>query len=213
MDYKKEFKELYQPKTTPCIIDVPAISFFAVDGTGDPNEEDGLYQKAVGLLYALSFTIKMSKIGDSMPDGYFEYTVPPLEGFWCMDGGKPGIDYAHKEQFKWTTVIRQPEFVTPDVFSWACTVVEEKKGIDTSLARFETITEGLCVHCMHIGPFDSEPATVEKMNSFIAGNGLVTDFSEARRHHEIYLGDPRKCKPERLKTIIRHPVRYASDLL
>ncbi|OQB13771.1 MAG: hypothetical protein BWY15_01620 [Firmicutes bacterium ADurb.Bin193] len=208
-DYKKMYKDLYMPKAVPHEIMVVPMTFIMVDGKGDPNAEDGEYSAAVGLLYALSYTVKMSKMGAHVPDGYFEYAVPPLEGLWWMADGKKGVDYARKDQFCFVSMIRQPEFVTPEVFEWARREVEAKKKLDTSRARLELFDEGLCVQCMHIGPFDDEPATVEKMERFIIDNGLYNDIGDCRRHHEIYLSDPRKGDISKMKTVIRIPVGKA----
>ncbi|NLI54782.1 MAG: transcriptional regulator [Clostridiales bacterium] len=204
-DFIREQKQLYQPKTTPGIVDVPELTFFAVDGAGDPNEEDGAYVTALRLLYALSYTVKMSDKGKHRLPGFFAYRVPPLEGFWQMANGQPGVDYENKAAFEWTAVIRQPDFVDEAAFGWACDEVRRKKEIDAASARLMRYREGLCVQCMHIGPYDAEPATVERMEAYLAANGYRSDLGE-RRHHEIYLGDPRRTAPEKLKTILRHPV-------
>lgn len=204
-EFIKEYKELYQPKTSPAIIDVPEMTFFAVDGKGNPNEQDGEYAKAVGLLYALSYTVKMSDKGGTKLAGFFPYRVAPLEGFWQMAGGVPGVDYQNKDAFEWTSVIRQPEFVSEAAFAWACDQVRKKKGMDTSRARLWRFREGLCVQMMHIGPYDAEPASVARMDAFLAEHGYKTDLG-TRRHHEIYLSDPARSAPEKLKTILRHPV-------
>jgi hypothetical protein len=177
-----------------------------VNGIGDPNEEDGAYQKALTLLYALSYTVKMSKHGSFVPPGYFEYSVPPLEGLWWMADGTPGVDYARKDGFAWTAMIRQPDFVTAEVFSWACGEVRRKKGIESSPSRLETLDEGLCVQCMHLGPYEEEPATIAGIEAFIRSDGLVSDTGPKRRHHEIYLSDPRRTAPEKMKTVLRIPV-------
>lgn len=205
-DYKKEYKELYMPKNKPSIITVPSMNYIAVRGQGDPNTEDGEYKQAIGLLYGIAFTIKMSKKGDHRIDGYFDYVVPPLEGFWWQDGLK-GIDYAHKESFKWISVIRLPDFVTEKEFEWAIDEATTKKKIDYSKVEFLTYDEGLCVQCMHVGPYDDEPATVERMHSFMEEQGYTLDITDQRLHHEIYLSDARRVAPERLKTVIRHPIR------
>lgn len=205
-DYKKEYKEFYLPKSKPEIVDVPPMNFIAVRGKGNPNEEDGEYKQAVGLLYAIAYTIKMSYKGDRKIDGYFEYVVPPLEGFWWQDG-IDGIDYSDKSTFNWISVIRLPDFVSIRDFEWAKTEVERKKKLDCKKAEYLTVHEGLCVQIMHIGPFDNEPETVAVMDSYIKENGYENDFSDERLHHEIYLSDPRKANPEKLKTVIRHPVR------
>ena len=204
-EFLKEYKELYQPKTTPSIIDVPEMTFFAVDGKGNPNDPDGEYGKAVGLLYALSYTVKMSDKGGAILPGFYPFKVAPLEGFWQMANGAPGVDYSNKDKFEWTSVIRQPEFVTDEVFAWACEQVQRKKGLETSRARLWRFREGLCVQMMHIGPYDAEPASVARMDAFLVESGYRNDLG-TRRHHEIYLGDPSKSAPERLKTVLRHPV-------
>lgn len=211
LDYKKEYKDLYMPKTKPMIIDVPNMKFIMVEGSGNPNSENGEYQEALQLLYGLSFTIKMSKMGENKIDGYFEYVVPPLEGFWWQDGVQ-GIDYNHKENFKWISMIRQPEFVTEEVFKWAIEEVKSKKGLDVSKAKFKEFKEGLCVQIMHKGSYDNEPETIKKIEEYIESNHLKNDIGGMlrndmiRRHHEIYLSDPRRTAVENLKTVIRIPV-------
>lgn len=207
IDYKNLYKDLYLPKTSPCVIDVPEIMFFAVDGKGDPNEEGGAYKKAVEVLYALSYTVKMSKTGSRNLKGYFDYVVPPLEGLWDLSGGAPVADHIVKNDLVWTSLIRQPEFVDAAVFEWACAEAAVKKKLDCAAARFEIFKEGLCVQCMHIGSYDEEAATIEKIRRFTEANGLVNDISKTRRHHEIYSGDPRKGDPSKRKTVIRIPVR------
>ena len=205
-DYKKEYREFYMPKAKPEIVAVPGMNYIAVRGSGDPNAEEGEYQESIGLLYGIAFTIKMSKMGDHRIDGYFDYVVPPLEGFWWQEG-TDGIDYSRKEDFRWISVIRLPDFVRKEDFEWAVGEAERKKKKDFSKAEFLPVEEGLCVQCMHIGPYDAEPETVEKMHAFAESEGFVTDFSSGRLHHEIYLSDVRKVAPEKLKTVIRHPVR------
>lgn len=205
-DYKKEYKEYYLPKNKPALIDVPAMRFVAVKGAGDPNEEGGAYQQAMGILYGIAYTIRMSKKSGKELEGFFEYVVPPLEGLWQMKDG-PGVDYSHKENFVWTSMIRLPDFVTEEIFEWARETAAKKKKIDCTAAEFFIYEEGLCVQCMHLGPYDDEPATVAAMEQFVAEQGYEEDFSEMRLHHEIYLGDPRKAAPEKLKTVIRHPVK------
>ena len=210
-DYKKEYKALYLPKEMPSIVEVPSMQYAAVRGHGDPNEPDGEYGRAVAVLYGISYTIKMSYKGSRKVDGFFEYVVPPLEGFWWMDGGAPGVDYRNKSGFNWISIIRVPEFVTEEVFAWAKEEAQRKKGIDTSLAELITVSEGLCVQCLHIGSYNEEPATVAKMDHYRREQGYENDISDRRRHHEIYLSDPRKVSPERMKTVIRHPVRPKID--
>ena len=209
-DFKKEYKELYAPKKGPGIIEVPPITYVAVRGSGDPNEESGAYQQAIAVLYAISYTIKMSKKGVRQIDGYVDFVVPPLEGFWWQEGIE-GADYAHKETFNWTAVIRLPDFVTCEVFDWAVQEATKKKKIDCSIAEYLQVDEGLCVQCLHVGSYDDEPATVEAMDAFAREQGYVIDLSQDRRHHEIYLSDARKVAPEKLKTIIRHPIKLAGD--
>lgn len=217
-DFKKEYKEFYIPKNKPAIVNVPKMNYIAVRGKGNPNEEGGEYKTAVGILYAVAYTIKMSKMGDHKIDGYFDYVVPPLEGFWWQDG-IDGVDYKHKETFNWISVLRLPDFVTKAEFDWAVETASKKKGIDCSRAEFLTIEEGLCVQIMHHGSYDDEPTSVDLMHKFAFENGYELDFSESgfesvatgvlskRLHHEIYLSDPQKCVPEKLRTVIRHPVK------
>ena len=205
-DFKKEYKEFYLPKNRPEIIDVPKMSYIAVSGSGDPNEEDGDYKRAIGMLYAVAYTIKMSKKTDHKIDGYFDFVVPPLEGFWSQEGTDE-VDYSRKADFHWTSVIRLPDFVSEEDLRWAIKEAAEKKKLDLSEVKFLSIEEGLCVQCMHIGPYDDEPATVKMMNEFIERNGYENDINEKRLHHEIYLSDVRKTAAEKLKTVIRHPIR------
>lgn len=210
-DFKKEYKEFYLPSGKPGIVTVPPMKYLAVRGSGNPNDEEGDYKKAVGLLYALAYTIKMSTKGGHMIEGYFDYVVPPLEGLWYQEGIS-GVDYSRKDEFHWISMIRVPDFVTEDVFQWAVREAERKKNIDVSKAEFLSADEGLCVQIMHVGAFDDEPATVKVMDDFALENGYELDFSRIRLHHEIYLSDPRKCAPEKLKTVIRHPVRRRDGL-
>ena len=205
-DYKKEYKEYYMPKNKPGIVTVPSMNYIAVRGSGDPNIEGGDYKTAIGLLYAIAFTIKMSKKGSHRIEGYFDYVVPPLEGFWWQDGIN-GIDYAHKENFHWISVIRLPDFVTENDFRWAVEETTKKKKQDFSKVEFMTIEEGLCVQCMHIGPYDDEPATVSTMHEFLQQQGYEPDITDKRLHHEIYLSDARRVAPEKLRTVIRHPIK------
>lgn len=205
-DYKKEYKEFYLPPKTPGIITVSAMNFLAVRGQGDPNEEGGAYKQAIGMLYAMAFTIKMSKMGKHKLEGYFDYVVPPLEGLWWQDGIQ-GVDYARKKDFQWISLIRLPEFVTKESFEWAVREATVKKQQDFSAVEFFSWEEGLCVQCMHIGPYNDEPTTVAAMEQYAKAQGYEVDFGERRFHHEIYLSDARRCKPERLKTVIRQPVR------
>lgn len=205
-DYKKEYKEFYLPQKKPQIVEIPSMNFLAVRGRGDPNEEDGAYKSAIGQLYGVAYTIKMSKMGKHKIEGYFDYVVPPLEGFWWQNGVL-GVDYAHKENFQWISLIRLPEFVTKEEFDWVIREAGEKKQMDLSKVEFFTYREGLCVQCMHIGPYDDEPETMKKMEEYIGRQGYELDFSTGRYHHEIYLSDVRKCRPENLKTVIRQPIK------
>ena len=205
-DYKKEYKEFYMPKDKPSIVSVPPMNYIAVRGKGDPNEEDGDYKKAIGLLYGIAFTIKMSKKGDHQIDGYFDYVVPPLEGFWWQDG-VVGVDYTRKDTFNWISVIRLPDFVTKEDFDWAVAEATKKKKEDFSKVEFFHYEEGLCVQCMHLGAYDDEPATVDKMHAYMAEQGYELDITAERMHHEIYLSDARRVAPEKLKTVIRHPIK------
>ena len=207
-DFKKEYRDLYQPKAKPSIVEVPRMRFLAVEGSGDPNEEGGAYKHALELLYAMAYTLKMSyKTNHAIP-GFFEYVVPPLEGFWWQPG-VAGVDYADKASFNWVSAIRVPDFVDDAEFAWAVEAATAKKRLDFSPVRLIEIEEGLCVQCMHIGPYDDEPATVAAMHEFAEAQGYVPDFSDVRRHHEIYLSDPRKADPAKMKTVVRHPVRFA----
>ena len=205
-DYKKEYKEYYLPKNKPQIVDIPSMSFIAVRGKGDPNEEDCEYKLALELLYGIAYTIKMSKKTDYRIEGYFDYVVPPLEGFWEQDG-RTDIDYSRKSDLKWTAMIRVPDFVTKADFEWAVKQASDKKKRDFSKAEFITVEEGICVQCMHLGSYDDEPATVAIMDAYAGEMDYDIDINDKRQHHEIYLSDPRKTAPEKLKTVIRHPVK------
>lgn len=205
-DFKKEYKEFYMPKNKPEIVTVPKANYIAVRGKGNPNEIDGAYQQAISILYAVAYTLKMSYKTEHKIEGFFEYVVPPLEGFWWQDN-VDGIDYADKAAFNWISVIRLPEFITQKDFEWAVKTASEKKKLDCSSAEFLTVDEGLCVQIMHIGAFDDEPQTVTLMDEYIAQNGYENDITESRLHHEIYLSDARKVAPEKWKTVIRHPIK------
>lgn len=217
-DFKKEYKEFYLPKNKPSIVTVPKANYIAIQGKGNPNDEGGEYKAAIGVLYAIAYTIKMSKKGDHRIEGYYDFVVPPLEGFWWQEG-VDGIDYSDKSTFCWISVIRLPDFITQADFDWAVQTAIQKKKLDCSKAEFLTINEGECVQIMHLGAFDDEIATVELMNKFIAENGYENDFSDTnlidktggvlknRLHHEIYLSDARKIAQKKWKTVIRHPVK------
>ena len=207
-DFKKEYKDFYHPGSKPEIIEIPKMNFIAVRGKGDPNEEDGEYKKAVGLLYGIAYTIKMSYKGNYKIDGFFEYVVPPLEGFWWMDDIK-GVDYSRKRDFRWISVIRLPEFVKPSDVDWAISEAGRKKQADFSSVEFFTYNEGLCVQCLHIGAYDDEPSTVAEMDAYAVVNGYAIDITSSRHHHEIYLNDPRKIASDKSKTVIRHPIKKA----
>ncbi len=205
-DYKKEYKEFYMPANKPSIVIVPKMNYIAVRGKGNPNDENGEYKDSIGLLYAIAFTIKMSYKGSHKIDGYFEYVVPPLEGFWWQEGSD-GIDYTNKDGFNFISLIRLPDFVTKTEFDWAVQEATSKKKADFSKVEFLTYDEGVCVQCMHVGSYNDEPKTVALMHEYMAANGYELDISERRYHHEIYLSDPRKCAVEKLKTVVRHPIR------
>lgn len=205
-DYKKEFKEYYLPQNKPSIVKIPKMNYIAVRGSGDPNEEMGEYKESIALLYAIAFTIKMSYKGSYKIDGYFSYVVPPLEGFWWQKNGE-SIDYNHKEDMKFISVIRLPDFVTQKDFAWAIKEATQKKGKDFSKVEFLTYEENWCVQCMHIGPYDDEPKTISLMQEYIESKGYTLDMNGERFHHEIYLSDPRRCNPAKLKTVIRHPIK------
>ena len=204
-DFKKEYKDLYLPKTKPMLIDVPAMTFIAVAGSGNPNEENGDYAEALGLLYAFSFTVKMAKMGDWQPEGYFDYVVPPLEGLWWEEGAET-VDLSRKDALSWISMIRLPDFVREEDFRWAQAEAARKKGLDCSAAEYFAYAEGDCVQCLHVGPYEEEPATLTEMRAFAAQNGWRLDVGDARRHHEIYLSDPRRVAPEKRKTVLRLPV-------
>ncbi len=205
-DFKKEYKEFYMPKNKPAIVEVPKANYIAVRGTGDPNEEGGAYKQAIGVLYAVAYTLKMSYKTDYKIKGFYEYVVPPLEGFWWQEG-VTGVDYSNKSTFHWISVIRLPEFITKEDFDWAVETATKKKKMDCSSAEFLTIEEGLCVQIMHLGSYDTEPQTVALMDAYLQENGYENDINDERLHHEIYLSDPRKAEPEKWKTVIRHPIK------
>lgn len=205
-DYKKEYKELYMPKNKPEILTVPKMNYIAVRGKGNPNEEGGAYQNAISVLYAVAYTLKMSYKTDYKIEGFFEYVVPPLEGFWWQEDNA-GVDYTDKSKFNWISVIRLPDFVSQKDFDWAVETASKKKRLDCSSAEFLSIDEGLCVQMMHLGAFDDEPATVAIMDEYIKQNGYTNDMNKDRLHHEIYLSSARKVAPEKWKTVIRHPIK------
>ena len=205
-DYKKEYKEFYLPSAKPAIVEIPPMNYIAVRGKGDPNTQDGEYATALGLLYAISYTLKMSYKGSYKINGFFEYVVPPLEGLWWQQGIK-GVDYSSKETFEWISLIRLPDFVTKEDFEWAQAEAAKKKKLDCSAAEFFDYNEGLCVQCMHLGSYEDEPATIKAMDAFARENGCEIDLSDLRHHHEIYLSDPRKTDVSKLKTVVRHPIK------
>lgn len=205
-DFKKEYKELYKPKNKPEIIQVPKANYIAVRGKGNPNDPEGEYVKSIQLLYGVAYTLRMSYKTDYKIEGFFEYVVPPLEGFWWQENIK-GVDYSNKDTFRFISIIRLPDFITTEDFNWAVETATRKKGIDFSKVEFMTYDEGLCVQCMHIGPFDNEPETVEKMHKYMEKEGYMLDISDERYHHEIYISDPRKCDLSKQKTVLRHPIR------
>ena len=205
-DLKKEFKEYYPPKNKPEIVNILSINYLAVRGSGDPNDETGDYKKALESLYAVAYTLRMSYKTDYKINGFYEYIVPPLEGFWWQDG-TDGVNYADKTSFNWISVIRLPDFISGKDIEWAVRTATKKKKTDCSQVKFLTVNEGLCVQIMHIGPYDNESVTVKLMDDYLAQNGYENDLNSERMHHEIYLSDPRKCLPEKMKTVIRHPVK------
>ena len=206
-DYKKEYKEFYMPKNKPSIVNIPKMNYIAVRGKGNPNDENSEYKVSIGLLYAIAFTIKMSYKGTYKIDGYFEYVVPPLEGFWWQEENKNNIDYKSKDEFNFISIIRLPDFVTEENFKWAIEEATKKKKQDFSKVEFLSYDEGLCVQCMHIGHYDNEPKTINLMHKYMAENGYELDINTNKFHHEIYLSDPRRCNINKLKTVIRHPIR------
>ncbi len=205
-DFKKEYKEFYMPKNKPEIVNVPPANYIAVKGKGDPNETGGAYQQAMSILYSVAYTLKMSYKTDYKIDGFFEYVVPPLEGFWWQEG-TDGVNFTDKSAFHWISVIRLPDFVTKKDFEWAVETATKKKKLDCSSAEFLNIDEGLCVQMMHLGPFDDEPASIALMDEYLAENGYINDLSSTRLHHEIYMSDARRVAPEKWKTVIRHPIK------
>lgn len=207
-DFKKEYQALYLPKEKPETITVPPVQYIAVRGKGNPNEEGGTYKQAISVLYAVAYTIKMSYKGKYKIDGFFEYVVPPLEGFWWQDG-VAGMDYTDKSSLSWISAIRLPDFVKKTDFDWALEEASRKKKMDCSYAEYLTIEEGLCVQMMHIGSYDDEPATVQLMDKYLEANGYQNDLNDHRLHHEIYISDPNRTEPSRLKTVIRHPIKKA----
>lgn len=209
-DYKKEYKDIYSPSTNPTIITIPSMNYLAIRGKGNPNEEHSEYKKTLELLYTIAYTIKMSYKTDYKIEGFFEYVVPPLEGFWWQNG-RSNIDYNHKDEFNFISVIRLPNFVSKKDFDWAVKEATKKKKIDFSKMEFMTYDEGLCIQCMHLGAYDDEPETIKKMHEYMIANGYELDISNSRMHHEVYLSDPRKSEVSKWKTIIRHPIRKISN--
>lgn len=207
-DFKKEYKDLYQPSAQPGLVEVPTMNYVAVRGCGDPNEPEGAYQQALSVLYSVAYTLKMSYKTDHAIEGFYQYVVPPLEGFWWReDGGR--LDDGDKAAFRWLSVIRLPDFVTRADFDWAVETATKKKKLDCSAAEFLTMEEGLCVQALHLGSYDTETETLEKIDACLTQAGYVTDLTPQRLHHEIYLSDPRKTAPEKRKTVLRHPVKRA----
>ena len=209
-DFKKEYKEFYMPKSKPQIVDIPSMNYIAIKGKGNPNEKNGAYQKAIGILYAIAYTLKMSYKTSYKIEDFFEYVVPPLEGFWWQDN-IDCVDYSNKDTFNWISTIRLPDFIKKQDFNWAVNQVVNKKHLDCSSVEFITIEEGLCVQIMHIGSYDNEPISVEIMDKFIKENGYINDISNTRLHHEIYISDPRKVELSKMKTVIRHPIRKVTE--
>ena len=205
-DFKKEYREFYLPPSRPELVTVPRWNYLAVRGEGDPNQADGDYQRAIGVLYAVAYTLKMSHKTDHRIEGFYDYVVPPLEGFWYQEGTM-GVDYGRKGDFRWISVIRLPDFITREDMAWAVETASQKKKLDCSAAEFLTVEEGLCVQMLHLGPFDNEPASVARMDAYLAEQGYANNWESGRLHHEIYLSDARRVPPEKWRTVIRHPVR------
>lgn len=204
-DYKKEYKEFYMPKAVPAVVEIPAMNYIAVKGSGNPNEEDGEYRHALELLYPVAYTLKMSYKTDYRMEGFFEYVVPPLEGLWWTD--KDGAcGFTDKSDFRWIAMIRIPDFVKREDVEWAKNEAGRKKGLDCSAIEFMTVEEGLCAQIMHTGPYDNEPETLGIVDEYLDANGYIKDISGSRRHHEIYLSDPRKSLPDKLRTVLRIPI-------
>ena len=209
-DFKKEYKEFYLPKNKPELVTLPRMNYVAVRGKGDPNVAGGAYQQALGILYSVAYTLKMSYKTDYQIEGFFPYVVPPLEGFWWLEDGG-GIDYARKDDFCWISAIRLPDFVTERDFQWAVETATQKKKLDCTPAEFWTVEEGLCVQMMHLGSYDDEPASLARMHAYLEEQGCQLDLSAQRLHHEIYLTDPHRVPPERRKTVLRLPVKRLDD--
>ena len=205
-DFKKEFKEFYKPGKKPSIIEIPKFNYIAVRGKGNPNKEESEYNKSIQLLYPIIFTIKMSKMTDVKLEGYFDFVVPPLEGLWWTSNFEE-FDYTNKDDFNFISMIRLPDFVSEDIFKWAVDEATRKKGLDFSKVEYFTYDEGLCVQAMHVGAYDDEPKTMEKLFKLISKEDYVYDLSKTRFHHELYLSDPRRCKEENLKTVVRIPIK------
>lgn len=210
-DYKKEYREFYMPKNKPAIVEIPKMNYIAVRGKGDPNQEGSEYKQSIELLYGIAFTIKMSYKGDHRIEGYFEYVVPPLEGLWWQEGKHGELDYKYKDKMNFISMIRLPDFVKKADFDWAIGEAEKKKKWDFSKVELLSYNEGICVQCMHLGPYDDEPATIIQMHDYMTANGYELDISDNRHHHEIYLSDPRKCAPEKTKTVVRHPIKKTEE--
>lgn len=219
-DFKKEYKEFYLPPKTPHLIEVPPMNYLAVSGHGDPNTEDGEYKQSIGLLYAIAFTLKMSYKTPHQISGFYKYVVPPLEGFWWQDpqpnpnipdpAPSTTLDYNRKSDMSFISVIRLPDFITRADFDWAIQEATQKKKQDFSKVEFFRYEEGLVVQCLHLGSYDDEPATIAAMDQYALENSCTLDIQNPRYHHEIYLSDPRRCAPEKLKTVLRHPVKKLS---
>ena len=201
IDYKKDYKNLYMPKTLPEIVKVPKMPFMMVSGSGDPNGED--FSRAVEALYSVSYAVKMSYKSEPVPAGYYAYTVFPLEGVWdLLDRTKPATD---KNNLKYTLMIRQPDFLTEPLFKLFLQQTKKKKPNPfLEHVRFEHVEEGWCCQLMHLGSFDDEPESFARMEAFCAEHGYIRS---SKLHREIYLSDPRRTKSEKLKTVLRFQVK------
>ena len=209
-NFKKEYRDQYNAKTMPSVVEIPPANYITVRGKGDPNAAGGSYQQALSVLYTVAYTLKMSWKTDYRIEGFYPYVVPPLEGFWWQPG-RDGIDYGAKAEFCWISAIRLPDFIQKADLAWDAEQAQRRKKLDCSKAEFLTVSEGLCVQMMHIGSYDDEPATLADMAAWLAEHGYREDFSAGRLHHEIYLSDPRKTAPEKWRTILRHPIAPLSS--
>lgn len=207
-DFKKEYKAIYQPKQIPSILEIGEMTYMMVDGKGNPNTSEA-YQEAIELLYGIAYGIKMSKKQEVQPKGYFDFVVPPLEGFWDIEPSAFDGEYIlDKNKLTWTSMIRVPDFVTQEVFEeQKQKILKKKPHLSPEKIYRKVIAEGLCVQILHVGSYDDEARSIKKIDEFAEDQGYAMDITETRRHHEIYLSDYRKTEASKLKTIIRHPIK------